>query len=116
MTMHLVRGMTSLNMKKRKAGKRSRQTLEAEARHNAWLKKKGIFKSVDRVNVNSIPSYRDARYDIPTSDAIGNGVKGKNNKYTGTYIIGIGTMHKSNSVPITNRQSARDIANMRREQ
>ena len=26
MTMHLVRGMTSLNMKKRKPGKRSRQT------------------------------------------------------------------------------------------
>ena len=43
-------------------------------------------------------------------------LKGKNNKYTGTYIIGIGTMHKSNSVPITNKQSARDIANMRREQ
>jgi hypothetical protein len=34
--------------------------------------------------------------------------------YTGTKIKGIGTMHKSNAVPIFTDDEARDIANMRR--
>ncbi len=35
-------------------------------------------------------------------------------QYTGTKIIGIGTMHKSNAVPIFNDQEAIDISRMRR--
>jgi HJR/Mrr/RecB family endonuclease len=35
-------------------------------------------------------------------------------KYTGTLVKGIGTMHKSNAVPIINEEQARDIATMRR--
>lgn len=35
-------------------------------------------------------------------------------KYTGDKIIGIGTMHKSNAVPIFNDQQAKDISTMRR--
>ena len=35
-------------------------------------------------------------------------------KYTGDYIIGIATMHKSNAVPVTNSDAAKDIAKMRR--
>jgi hypothetical protein len=34
--------------------------------------------------------------------------------YTGTAIIGLATMHKSNIVPIFNEQAAKDVANMRR--
>ena len=34
--------------------------------------------------------------------------------YTGTKIKGIGTMHKSNAVPIFSEEEARDIAKMRR--
>ena len=34
--------------------------------------------------------------------------------YTGTEIIGIGQMHKSNAVPIRRKQDAKDLANMRR--
>ena len=34
--------------------------------------------------------------------------------YTGTKIIGIGTMHKSNAIPIFSDQQAKDIATMRR--
>ena len=34
------------------------------------------------------------------------------NKYTGTFITGICTMHKSNAVPITNQQQAIEIARM----
>ena len=35
-------------------------------------------------------------------------------KYTGTLVKGIATMHKSNAVPIINRDQATDIARMRR--
>lgn len=35
-------------------------------------------------------------------------------KYTGTLIKGIGTMHKSNAVPVLNEEEARDLATMRR--
>ena len=35
-------------------------------------------------------------------------------RYTGTLVKGISTMHKSNAVPIINDQEAKDIAKMRR--
>ena len=35
-------------------------------------------------------------------------------KYTGTLVKGIATMHKSNAVPVINKQEATDIARMRR--
>ena len=35
-------------------------------------------------------------------------------QYTGTTIIGIATMHKSNLVPVTNKKAAEDISKMRR--
>jgi hypothetical protein len=35
-------------------------------------------------------------------------------KYTGTKILGIGTLHKSNGVPIFSEEEAVDIATMRR--
>lgn len=34
--------------------------------------------------------------------------------YTGTYIIGISTTHKSNAVPVTSKEQATDISRMRR--
>lgn len=37
-----------------------------------------------------------------------------NQQYTGTNILGIGTLHKSNAVPIFSDQEAVDIAKMRR--
>jgi hypothetical protein len=37
-----------------------------------------------------------------------------NPQYTGTKIIGIGTMHKSNAVPIFTDEQAKDISTMRR--
>jgi hypothetical protein len=41
-------------------------------------------------------------------------VKVKDTEYTGTKIKGIGTMHKSNAVPVFSDQEARDISSMRR--
>jgi hypothetical protein len=41
-------------------------------------------------------------------------VKVKDNEYTGTKIKGIGTMHKSNAVPVFSDDEAKDISSMRR--
>ena len=35
-------------------------------------------------------------------------------KYTGTLVKGIGTMHKSNAIPIIDEEQMKDIARMRR--
>jgi len=40
--------------------------------------------------------------------------KKESTKYTGDYVTGICTMHKSNAVPVTNGEHAKDIARMRR--
>lgn len=40
------------------------------------------------------------------------GTKKESSQYTGTYIIGIATMHKSNAVPVTNKEYAKDISKM----
>jgi hypothetical protein len=41
-------------------------------------------------------------------------LKKANPVYTGTAIKGIGTMHKSNAVPVFSDEQAKDIASMRR--
>jgi hypothetical protein len=35
-------------------------------------------------------------------------------KYTGTKMLGIGTLHKSNAVPVFSEQEATEMARMRR--
>lgn len=40
--------------------------------------------------------------------------KPKDKVYTGTAMIGIATMHKSNSVPVFNAENAKEISKMRR--
>lgn len=61
------------------------------------------------------PPGRESQH-VPSLDT---GVKGavtikQSQQYTGTKILGIGTMHKSNAVPIFSDQEAQDISKMRR--
>ena len=52
---------------------------------------------------------------IPSVDSgLGNTAPVKHKQYTGDKIIGIGTMHKSNMVPIFSDKEAKDISTMRR--
>ena len=63
----------------------------------------------------SRPAGRETRH-IPSLDTGHRGAvrTAEIPKYTGTKIKGIGTMHKSNAVPIFTDDEARDIASMRR--
>lgn len=45
---------------------------------------------------------------------VGNAVKKKDQVYTGTEMLGVGQLHKSNSVPVFRQEDAVDIAKMRR--
>lgn len=60
-------------------------------------------------------SYRRHTGDYQSVDT-GKGVaqRTENQKYTGTLVKGIATMHKSNAVPIIDEQQAKDISSMRR--
>lgn len=53
--------------------------------------------------------------EVPSGVGIGvAGPKKPESRYTGDKLLGIGTMHKSNSVPIFKAEDAEDIAKMRR--
>ena len=113
MTMHLVRGMTTLSSRKRKARKKTQAVLRAEAETAKLLKSLGYQKG-SRWKAD-LPDYTVVE-TVPTSDLIMK-VEGKRkaNQYTGDELAGIGTLHKSNMVPIRkDSNSAVDIANMRR--
>lgn len=123
MTMHLVRGMTSNKQKKqKKKQKKNLKLLEAEARHEAHLKRLGVGrvtlpldKKGRRLGINPLPDLNVTRR--PTSDVVpDNGSTRKSNTYTGNEILGIATMHKSNAVPIRkdSKESAKEISSMRR--
>jgi len=47
-------------------------------------------------------------------DKGGVATKAKDKVYTGTAMLGVATMHKSNSVPVFQAEDAKDIAKMRR--
>lgn len=123
MTMHLVRGMSSLNSKKRKA-KRKPGWEKAQAEHDAWLKKMGChpsqLKAKKREFQEYVPSKPYVRETIshpslPTSDVVcGIAGKPKANVYSGEYITGLATMHKSNTVPVGRGTDPKEYAQMRR--
>lgn len=57
--------------------------------------------------------------ETPNYPSLSNGIAGfapkkEPQKYTGTLIKGIATMHKSNAVPIINKEQAEEISHMRR--
>lgn len=81
--------------------------------------KKKVQKRVKRVmravSVDSTEPYRRPTPEYPSgSDTVGVASRVESPRYTGTLIKGIGTMHKSNAVPIINKEEMRDIARMRR--
>lgn len=126
MTMHLVGPyMTTTNYKKRKAKNKTKKMLEAEARHNKWLRKMNAHPEQIAENkkknagnpIRSIPDYRSTGNSIPTSDVIPGGSTAPQQRlvYSGERkLLGVATMHKSNMVPVFDSKDAKDIAQMRR--
>ena len=121
--MHLLGpAYSTTNTRKRKAKNKTKKLLAAEAEHEKFLQKMGVGKSKHmlydkwgkRVGINEIPDYKTG--DRLTSDTVaGNGAAKERVQYTGDLIVGIGTMHKSNAVPIMRgTNEAKEMAKMRR--
>lgn len=122
MSMHLVGPHMTTTRYNRKSKKPNKRLAQAQAEHAAWLEKMGVGKvklpvnkKGERVGLNDIPDYKQHQsYAVALSNNVGNAPVKESNKYTGTYIKGIATTHKSNLVPITSREQAIDAATMRR--
>ena len=107
------------NRKKRKQPFKKPGWQKAQAEHDKWLMDRGVHPSQLKKKTKNAgikaPNYKEHSRALPTSDYTGPIVgKSKQNTYTGTFITGIATMHKSNLVPVTNKKAAEDISKMRR--
>ena len=114
MTMHLIRGMSSLNTRKRKSKNKSKKLIAAEKDHEEFLSKMGVTGKKSEYR-NSIPNY-DTGPRMTSDKIAGNGTKKDSVKYTGNEIAGIVTTHKSNLMPVRkdNKKAIVDAAQMRR--
>lgn len=129
MSMHLEGPWLSLTGKK-KGKVKFRNAAEARrARELAaeWEQKQAEWKALSRPvkpkkaepRTTNSSGYRSAPVKDNRPKSLNEWVTGAVNvketpKYTGTKILGIGTMHKSNAVPIFSDQEAVEISRMRR--
>lgn len=142
MTMHIVRGMTSLNTRKRQS-KIDVTAMEADWRaYNKDMRRQGLssmqFATLEsfidfrlgrgkkvkstssasvKVNVTHPKPFVRETAHIPSlkADVSGNfAAKKEVPKYTGDYMVGIATMHKSNLVPVGKDDSPINYSTMRR--
>jgi hypothetical protein len=126
MSMHMEGPWLSMTGKRRGKQKwaSAEQKQQAEALAADWEKvkakyassNKSVVKTTKKTYTPPVTLRRDTGPRIPSLDT---GHKGavtikQTPKYTGDKIVGIGTMHKSNAVPIFTDQEAKDISSMRR--
>ena len=131
MTMHLAHPSLSLGGKKKGKVKfrNADEARKARALDAEWkeLQKKWGVEAEDKKRKRamaaepltyklSAPVGRSTSNHIPSRDTGGRHVAtaAPAKVYTGTKMLGIGTMHKSNSVPIFSDEEAIQIATMRR--
>ena len=115
---------TTTSTKKRKKKKKSKSLLEAERQHAKFLKKMGVSETKQSKPKRSLAQSGSApalgaggqRFKSSNSDQFYTPTMAKKeeNVYTGTEIIGIAQMHKSNAVPVRGKKQATEVANMRR--
>ena len=131
---------STTSTRKRKQSKKSKSLLKAEAEHQKFLKKIRGGSSVGRASAlqaeghgfDPLPLHQKSAVVAQSVEHLicNQRVEGSNPSdgttkwdtcakkpekvYTGTEIIGIGQMHKSNAVPIRRKEDAKSLANMRR--
>jgi len=127
--MHLHHPSLSLNGK-RKGKKKFRNAEEARKAREldaSWkelqkkweveadTKKRNRAMSAETLTYSlNAPPGRETQHIPSFGEGVGTAPKKDAPVYTGTKIKGIGTMHKSNAVPIFSDDEAKDIASMRR--
>tara|TARA_Y100000592_G_scaffold41655_1_gene66070 strand:+ start:24773 stop:25132 length:360 start_codon:yes stop_codon:yes gene_type:complete len=110
---------TTNNTKKRKH-KKSQKQVRAEQEHQAFIESlKSSHGGSGRRNGLKIRYSSECEGSSPSAST--NSIsyhssmaKKEEKVYTGTEIIGIAQMHKSNAVPIRSKKTAEEVARMRR--
>lgn len=105
-----------------KSKKTRKQRMKEAAAWEAYKVKYGLNEKrktvVQPLSLAPMKVVRAGSDDFKKYKSVETGVqvatKAPEKKYTGTAIVGLATMHKSNIVPIFNEQAAKDVANMRR--
>jgi hypothetical protein len=92
--------------------------------YEQWLVKHGVSKkpiSKDTVGIRKgvykppVVVRREVAWAPSKDSGIGNATKPiEGKRYTGTSMIGIATMHKSNLVPVFQEENCKELAKMRR--
>ena len=128
MTMHLEGPWLTTTGKQR--GKRKWATAEAKRRSEIlredWeaLKQRNGITTEKKTRARDMTGLLTVSFKVPPGretpvvNSVDTGwvpcVKHQDTEYTGTKVKGIGTMHKSNAVPIFSDEEAIDISKMRR--
>jgi hypothetical protein len=100
---------------KRKAEQLDESWKDLMKRHGIEQEERKRKRAMESGTLKSTPSYRRDTPNIGSLPFTGGPcLKVPDKVYTGTMIKGIGTMHKSNAVPIFSNEEAQDIAKMRR--
>lgn len=109
------------HIRKPKKRKMTAKTRQLQKEWNELLEKYGVDKKPPKKTFTTLQPQKTFRRPgsdnshIPSVDSgNGNGFLKSTNQYTGEAMIGIGTLHKSNAIPIFNEQEAKDQASMRR--
>lgn len=121
MSMHMIQGI-QVHGSKRKP-KRKPGWQKAEQEHRAWLIKMGVDPDAKPKKKEFVPyepkepKFRRETKNYPslsTESIPGSGTKKESPVYSGDYIVGIATMHKSNLVPVGRGDDPSNYATMRR--
>lgn len=103
--------------KKRKPNAKQRQlSADWDELMKKYEPKKPVrnLKPQNKLPKLSIPEDRNP-YNVPSLNSVHyDTFKKDNKKYTGDNLLGIGTLHKSNAVPVFSKEQAQDQATMRR--
>ncbi len=127
MTMHLLPPMYSTTGRKRgktkyRSAEAKRQAEQLEREWAALKSRHGVTDTKRKAAPAAVRLPTQGPAHTRTNDAVpslrswdtGAATVKQSQQYTGTKILGIGTMHKSNAVPIFTNEEAESIANMRR--
>jgi len=121
MTMHLCPVFVTTTKTNSKGKKLNRKQLIAKAEHQKFIEKYTKGQKADKKVLDLM--FKSEYTSSMKVDRLAFGKTGmvrgvfappKEKVYTGDKLIGIATMHKSNSVPVFKKEDAAEIASMRR--
>lgn len=129
MTFHLTRHTTTGSSRRKTKFRSAEAAAQSRSNEAEWLalKERWGVEEQDRkrnaaIKAPAMKSYtlsyppgREPKQHIPSLDTgVAMAARPADKVYTGDKIIGIGTMHKSNAVPVFSDEQAEEIARMRR--